>query len=341
LGKRRKVSPPPEEGSEQDESDSEEDVRRAVTGSGGRAAPAAGRKSSGSAKRRAVESPVEDAAEGEEGEGVPDDDGQDAFNFDDDAGNDGEDADQPDEGDEEEPAPSNKKGKGRKSNTSTSSAKPAAKAKQAAKRKAASTGPKPQVTKVARKRLRDETEDPDGVRRSARQRIEPLEYWRNERALYKRRASGMGLQAVVRIPKEQAESLAKRKGHHHAKRGGSSRVKSEMPPEEEGVDDMTDPDGLVMSYETQAETVRRAFCLRTIYNSSLTSTSETGIAFTQKMMDPQPAYDRQFGFQKIFTELDYLAGGILHIPTGCAKASKPARDNSYVSRCCSSNSIRS
>lgn len=95
-----------------------------------------------------------------------------------------------------------------------------------------------------------------------------LEYWRNERIIYERRRSGVGLKAIVRVPKEDPTPLTKsahRKGHHGPKRSTSARatsrgrsVKSEVP-EEQGCDDMTDPDGLVWSWEGEAETTRRAF----------------------------------------------------------------------------------
>lgn len=55
-----------------------------------------------------------------------------------------------------------------------------------------------------------------------------------------------------------------------------------------------------------------------------------GIAFTENMMDPKPAFNNQYQFQKIYQELDYLAGGILDIPVGGRKDTKPAKDNSYV-----------
>lgn len=102
------------------------------------------------------------------------------------------------------------------------------------------------------------------VRRSARHRLEPLEYWRNERVVYKRRQSGIAIEDVVRIPKERIPMP-----HDHRKKGGAgtannrgrsaSRDKSEAPqlPEETGVDDATDPDGLVWSWEGDAEVSRR------------------------------------------------------------------------------------
>lgn len=102
---------------------------------------------------------------------------------------------------------------------------------------------------------------PNTVRRSGRQKIEPLEYWRNERVIYKRRQSGLGINAVVRFPRVSPDPLTKAGGKKGAKRRGTSaRVKSELPGEdEEGVDDMTEPDGLVWNWEGDCETRRRAF----------------------------------------------------------------------------------
>lgn len=70
----------------------------------------------------------------------------------------------------------------------------------------------------------------------------------------------MGINAVVRIPKPPAESLVHKGRHrsHTAKRGQSARIKSEIP-EEEGVDDMTDPDGIVWSWEGNEEVTRSVF----------------------------------------------------------------------------------
>jgi len=57
-------------------------------------------------------------------------------------------------------------------------------------------------------------------------------------------------------------------------------------------------------------------------------------------MDPKATFNNQYLFQKIYQELDYLAGGILVIPVGGQKATKPAKDNSYVRFSCLSHSIR-
>lgn len=103
------------------------------------------------------------------------------------------------------------------------------------------------------------------MRRSTREKIPRLEYWRNERIVYKRRSSGIGINAIVRVPKEDPEPLSKverkkaggKRGHSARATSRGGTVKHEVP-EEQGVDDMTDPDGLVWSWEGDAEVSRRA-----------------------------------------------------------------------------------
>lgn len=56
-----------------------------------------------------------------------------------------------------------------------------------------------------------------------------------------------------------------------------------------------------------------------------------GIAFTRAMMDPKPTKNHAYKFQRIFTDGDYLAAGVLVIPPNESKPLKPARDNTYVS----------
>lgn len=47
-------------------------------------------------------------------------------------------------------------------------------------------------------------------------------------------------------------------------------------------------------------------------------------------MNTQATMNGDYSFQKVFTELDYMAGGIMIIPPKKSKPLKPARDNSYV-----------
>ena len=58
--------------------------------------------------------------------------------------------------------------------------------------------------------------------------------------------------------------------------------------------------------------------------------AHVGIAFTANMIKTKPRGDQTFRFQKIFTEGEFMAGGVLEIPVNEKKPLKPARDNTYV-----------
>ncbi|GAA6058433.1 hypothetical protein JCM3770_006047 [Rhodotorula araucariae] len=294
------------------------------------------RKGKGKAVERSPTPPEEvfyenDFGGGYDDDGVDDDqgeDGADGFHFDDEGAHGDDDDAEEDEGPpvagpsskpmKAKPKPQAKgKGRARASNS------PPKKASQRGAKKAPASRDKPRevVIDLSKKRGRDESVDAEGVRRSTREKIPRLEYWRNERIVYKRRSSGIGVNAIVRVPKEDPEPLSKAdRKKAGGRRGTSARatsrtgtVKNEVP-EEQGVDDMTDPDGLVWSWEGDAEISRR-------------------IAFTAAMMNPRPTFDGKFSYQKIYQELDYLAGGILTIPPNGEKASKPSKDNSYIFYC--------
>ena len=47
-------------------------------------------------------------------------------------------------------------------------------------------------------------------------------------------------------------------------------------------------------------------------------------------MDPKPTKNHGYKFQRIFTDGDFMAAGILVIPANESKPLKPARDNTYV-----------
>jgi len=49
------------------------------------------------------------------------------------------------------------------------------------------------------------------------------------------------------------------------------------------------------------------------------------------MLDPKPTKNHAYRFQRIFTDGEFMAGGVLVIPPNEAKPLKPARDNTYVS----------
>ena len=69
-----------------------------------------------------------------------------------------------------------------------------------------------------------------------------------------------------------------------------------------------------------------------------------GVAFTANMVQPKPAAQGAFYFQKIFGDGDFLAAGQLIIPPGSTKPTKGTKDNTFenldtisIAGCCSFN----
>ncbi|KAL4067832.1 Mif2/CENP-C like-domain-containing protein [Scleroderma yunnanense] len=159
---------------------------------------------------------------------------------------------------------------------------------------------------------------PEGVRRGRRHRYKPLEWWRQEKVVYGRRESGLTLvpqiKEIIRIPKEPPTLLGKA---GKRKRGSSVRAKSKIREvaspinPEEGWDDNTPAEGIVLDFLTQ-EPVRRR------------------VIQTAKMFEPKSAANSNWFFQKIFGEGDFIAAGEMVIPPEGKKPSKSSKDNAYV-----------
>ncbi|KAF6763600.1 Mif2/CENP-C like-domain-containing protein [Ephemerocybe angulata] len=168
----------------------------------------------------------------------------------------------------------------------------------------------------------------DGLRRSAREHYAPLEYWRGEKVVYGRDRLVPSITEIIRIPKEPPAPLGKRK------RGrGRSRSRSRAPSSktgggagagavgagavgaaanlEEGWDDDTPSNAKVLDYRTGQEVERR-------------------IAWTARMVNPQPVANNSWSFDKIFGDADFIAAGQLVIPPKSRKPSKATKDNTYI-----------
>lgn len=121
--------------------------------------------------------------------------------------------------------------------------------------------------------VQDINVDDDGVRRSQRMRYKPLEWWRLEKVVYGRRDSGQCLVPTIkeirRLPKEEIEPLGAK---HRRKRSARSKSVTVEPVldynPEEGWDDKTESEGVVIDYETKEEITRRKcrispnYCIR-------------------------------------------------------------------------------
>ncbi|CAH7669789.1 Mif2/CENP-C like-domain-containing protein [Phakopsora pachyrhizi] len=182
-----------------------------------------------------------------------------------------------------------------------------------------------QEQKVKRRKSNSRRPPPAGAtRRGERTRVKPLEHWRNERVIYGRTRTTDGSQKVigmvdvVRIPSEPPEPFAKKR----ALRSASRRIKSEsVGPRhhevnpEEGWDLETKATGIVYSYTKNKE-------------------CERVVAFTKHMSDinveDKAGVPNSFHFKRVCKDLDYVAAGLIYIPVGGGKPSKPTKDNFYV-----------
>ncbi|KAG0152119.1 hypothetical protein CROQUDRAFT_56086 [Cronartium quercuum f. sp. fusiforme G11] len=179
-----------------------------------------------------------------------------------------------------------------------------------------------QPAKRKKKNPRANPPPPAGVRRSDRQRLPRLAHWRGEHVVYGRSQTPVGnltvvgMVDVVRVPDDPVEPFATRN-----RRGTTRRIKSEsVPPDgppnvSADVDARTTPIGVVFSHTKQIEVRRRLVSTRRNQEERLKN-------------EPSSSKDR-FQFQRLFTESDFSASGILYIPVGQAKPTKASKDNCY------------
>ena len=173
--------------------------------------------------------------------------------------------------------------------------------------------------------------------------MKPLKWWMGERVVYGRRETGVTMvpviKDVIRIPEEDPGPLHKKSGGRSKPR---SRSKSAAPKAnddeedlqgvnpEEGWDDNTDPVGVVLDFVGGKEIQRRMF--RFIIECTQLSLTRvlTGLALPSKLIKPQPSASKEFQYQKIFGDGDFIAAGYIILPVGGKKPSKGSKDNAYV-----------
>ncbi|KAJ7770203.1 Mif2/CENP-C like-domain-containing protein [Mycena maculata] len=180
------------------------------------------------------------------------------------------------------------------------------------------------------KRQKENRDVPEGVRRSKRVPYKPLDWWRLEKVVFGRNPSDgpilvPQIKEIIRIPKEPVVPLGKKSRSRRRSRSTpvpNGRVVEkivekivEVPVDnanpEEGWDDETETQAVVKTYRTGEDVTRR-------------------IAFTAKMVNPQPAANSEWFFQKIFGDGDFMAAGQVVIPPKGRKPSKPTKDNTFI-----------
>ncbi|KAG8893830.1 hypothetical protein FRB99_001679, partial [Tulasnella sp. 403] len=169
-----------------------------------------------------------------------------------------------------------------------------------------------------------EDEEIDGVRKSKRHRYRPLEFWRGEHAVIRRPRRNDPpvpiITEIIRVPEEHVEPLGKKHKRRGATKPPSSRGPGRPPKEvymddpEEGWDEGTASDAMVMDYDTK-EVIKQV------------------VAKTRAMLDPKTPPGQEYSFEKVFTDAEFIAGGVLNLPKGARKPPKPSKDNTYIFYC--------
>ncbi|TFK55922.1 hypothetical protein OE88DRAFT_679448 [Heliocybe sulcata] len=204
----------------------------------------------------------------------------------------------------------NKKGKGKATDTNRKSGPNSERSQQPQKRKRVAS----QISSI-------DHGTHIGVRRSPRKRYEPLEWWRLEKAVYSLRAMGDAnvphIKEIIRLPKEPPQLLGAA-GRRYRKRKpqlSASQVsdteKATKSNLEEGWDDDTKSHGVVVDYITNEEVERH-------------------VISTFGMLDPKPAANEDFFFERVFADGGFMAAGYITIPPGRAKPNKNTKHNTYV-----------
>ncbi|KAF8868432.1 hypothetical protein CPB85DRAFT_1402513, partial [Mucidula mucida] len=173
----------------------------------------------------------------------------------------------------------------------------------------------PDLKKVVRVRQKENRNIPDGVRRSTRVSIEPLQWWRGEKVVYGRTGDEQDpvlvapIKEIQRIKALPEPPLGGKKSARKRKRGATPAENPANP--EEGWDDETTGLVKILSFP-EAEEVERQ------------------IAFTARMMNPTIVPNNEWYYQRLFGDGQFMAAGELIIPPTKRKQTKRTKDNTFV-----------
>ena len=135
-----------------------------------------------------------------------------------------------------------------------------------------------------------------------------MAYWKNERVIYGRRVSGIGVvptsvKEVIRVPSDEETrhpAIRRHRGGAASARGIKQEDHEPVPAESE-----------VLNYKTKEEEVQR-------------------IVVTPDMLNPRTVGAGDYRFQKVFSEGDFLASGVLVLPKGAKKPSKNSHQSAMI-----------
>ncbi|KAJ1036659.1 hypothetical protein NDA10_003985 [Ustilago hordei] len=211
--------------------------------------------------------------------------------------------------------------------------------------------------------------DENGVRRSTRQRFAPLEYWRGERIRYgrpslpsgttiddfrrrpgedefeddpslmipRRRVPVLDIKEVIRVPRAPGEGTFSGTTTRPRNTTSHSKMdrKSETPRPPSRTPDLDGLDFIQLDPTANTVHVEDGWDANTLESGLVIDDSDghettTSIVRTKASLRPMAAAGQEFKFEKLFNCAGLMATGVLHLPPGTRKPTKPSKDNSFV-----------
>lgn len=163
----------------------------------------------------------------------------------------------------------------------------------------------------------------DFYRRSKRQKIAPLAFWRNEKVIYGRRQSARMPVIVDVLRKDAAQSPTKQPARHQSSRQKKKRaIEAEGKLREVGFRPKVSVEAAVIDYDTHELTQRRTPLALLFIDDTCWLLV---LALGSDQVKAKTVNGEDFAIQTIFTEGTFLSSGILEFPP---KSSKPSRNSS-------------
>ncbi|QSL67152.1 hypothetical protein MERGE_001541 [Pneumocystis wakefieldiae] len=153
----------------------------------------------------------------------------------------------------------------------------------------------------------------NGTRRSLRTKVAPLAYWRNERIVYElgeRRKSGPAMpkiKEIIRVDPINIPSRHKGTGRTKNTHFKKKLIKSEMLTDDDW-EEKVDVECEVINWHDKKPIVKR-------------------IAYPASSYAPRDVANAIIKFQKTFDEAPFFATGVMDLPRGGEKATKPSKHN--------------
>ncbi|ORX88730.1 hypothetical protein K493DRAFT_319237 [Basidiobolus meristosporus CBS 931.73] len=171
---------------------------------------------------------------------------------------------------------------------------------------------KPPTSHVERKaRYARESDDDSNVRRSHRTRVKPVEFWKNERVVYELEKEGTNVVPVIREVVKAQENPSFNPVSRLPKRRVTKKATTQPKKAKDVAQDEPVLPIKVLEWGSNSET-------------------EKLLAVTQKEINPTQAKNQTYGFQKFFSEGEFMSSGVIEIYEGGSKPNRNSGDNSMV-----------